>query len=84
LAIRRTKENAGRTGTEGSPDWNPGAARFALNQLLALVGPLPAVRACVYLLELTYGVEKVSNNLEVRTQPPIQKQQQQRNQADNK
>ena len=80
LAIRRTKERAGGTRTEGSPDWNPGAARFALDQLLALLlGPLPAGLAGVYLLELTNGVEKVSNDPEVGTQPPVQKQKQQRN-----
>jgi len=80
LAFSRTKESAGRTRTEGSSDWNPGAARFAANQLLALlVRPLPAALAGVYLLELTNGVEKVLNDLEVGTQPPVQEQKQQRN-----
>ena len=56
-----------------------------MNQLLALlVGPLPAALGCVYLLELPNGVEKSSNDLEVATQPPVQEQKQQRNQADNK
>jgi hypothetical protein len=85
LAIRRTEESARRTRTNGAADWDPGPARFAVNQLLAvLVRPLPAGLACVYLLELTNGVEKISNNLEIGTQPPVQEQKQQRNQADNK
>jgi hypothetical protein len=51
-----------------------------LNQFLALlVSLLPATLAGVYLLELTDGVEKVLNDLEVGTQPPVQEQEQQRN-----
>jgi hypothetical protein len=85
LAICRTKESAGRTRAKGAANWNPGAARFAVNQLLApLVRLLPAALACVHLSELTNGVEKVSDDLEVGTQPPVKEQKQQRYQADNK
>ena len=80
LAIRRTKENAGRTRTQGAADGNPGTARFTVNQFLSLLpGFLPPGLACAYLLELTYGVEKRLNDLEVGTQPPVQEQKQQRN-----
>jgi len=51
-----------------------------VNQLLALLlGSLLAGLVCAYLLELTYGVEKILNDLEVGTQPPVQEQKQQRN-----
>jgi hypothetical protein len=80
LAICRTEESACRTRANGAADWNPGAARFAVNQLLALlVRPFSGGLACVYLLELTNGVEKVLNDLEIWAQAPVQEQKQQRN-----
>jgi hypothetical protein len=80
LAFWGTKESAGRTRAKGAADRNPGAARFAVDQLLALlVRLLPAGLAGVYLLELTNGVEKISDDLEVGTQPPVQEHKQQRN-----
>ncbi len=51
-----------------------------MNQLLALLGRTLLSRLVgIYLLELTNGVEKTSDDLEVGTQPPVQEQKQQRN-----
>ncbi|HEV2045210.1 MAG TPA: hypothetical protein VGQ95_01290 [Chthoniobacterales bacterium] len=56
-----------------------------MDQLLTLLARLLLSSLTrVYLLEVTDGVEKVSNDLEVGAQPPIQEHKQQRNQTDNK
>ena len=56
-----------------STDGNPGAARFAANQLLTLVASSrPLCLVYVYLLELTYGLKKLSDDFEVWTQAAVQ------------
>jgi len=75
-AISRTKDRRSGRGADGAADWHPRAARNAANQFLRLL-IRSSWPSSSYLLKVTNGVEELSDELQVGTQPPVKEKEQQ-------
>ena len=75
-AISGTKDRRSGRGADCAADWHPGAARNAANQFLRLLircsRPISS-----YLLKVTNGVEELSDELQIGSQPPVKENEQQ-------
>jgi hypothetical protein len=72
----RTKDRRSGRGRDCAPDWHPSAAGNTANQFLRLL-ILWSLASSSYLLKVTNGVEKLSQELQIRTQPPVKEKEQQ-------
>jgi len=75
-AISRTKDSRSRRGGDRTADWDPRTAGDAANQFLRLLIRWSWLSVS-YLLKVANRVEKLSDELQIGSQPPVKEKEQQ-------